>query len=719
MIRNQVKKFPRALVIRVAPLIPPHHGPKQLRRVLRHARIRYAKEQVSLSPEKAFWALAPVIEDNSSYRLLRSIGREIDLDTRGNQLLNRLSRKASQRPTHASYGVALRELAKNLGFEDVAEESQLRLAKSRPNNQWQLNLISTLLKTSAPELLPEYRTNRLADRQSALSTVPIDAALFENRLFEALRKGEDPSSVVEGIQQQFRNSDRLIISAFRRSAAWPQLRAYVQGQTASRRDFPDRRTLAGLRSAVRESAKSGNLTDTHRLAQFLISCGERESFLDQLVLTTGDEAGILASGFDLPEKSRTPYSPKPDSVLALLGQSLPIRSGGYATRSHGIMSGVLSRGWDIHAATRYGFPYDIWWEPDDPRDVAPLDVVDGVPYHRILDEGVFEYPRVPLKPYVESFSERVVQLATATRAALIHAASLSDVGLAGASAANRLGLPFIYEMRGLKQLLESAIIPQRTGSEREAHLNILEKTAADSADRVFVITKALGSWLENQGVSPEKIRILPNGVNLDLFKVAEKDAALSQQLGLENKTVIGYAGGLVFYEGLELLLEAAAALARQRDDFHLVIVGDGAHEKALRRLTRRLNLTSFVTFTGRVPHDQVHRYLSLFDITPFPRIPAPVCELISPIKPFEAMAMEKAVVVSDVAALTEIVSDNKTGRTFTKGDYKDLARVLGELIDGPDQRQRLGASARLWVTAERDWSQITTIVHDTYRELLD
>jgi glycosyltransferase involved in cell wall biosynthesis len=126
-----------------------------------------------------------------------------------------------------------------------------------------------------------------------------------------------------------------------------------------------------------------------------------------------------------------------------------------------------------------------------------------------------------------------------------------------------------------------------------------------------------------------------------------------------------------------------------------------------------------VTFTGRVPHKQVQRYLSLFDIAPFPRQPLAVCELISPIKPFESMAMAKAVVVSSVAALTEIVQDGKTGLVFTKGEPADLARALERLLDSRALRESLGRAAREWVIAERDWAKIVRTVDETYLQILD
>jgi glycosyltransferase involved in cell wall biosynthesis len=225
--------------------------------------------------------------------------------------------------------------------------------------------------------------------------------------------------------------------------------------------------------------------------------------------------------------------------------------------------------------------------------------------------------------------------------------------------------------------------------------------------------------MASRGVPEDRMVVLPNGVHVDHFAPRRRDAALEHQLGTAGKTVIGYAGGLVDYEGVDLLLDAVAALRERRDDFHLVVVGDGHYQSALDAQAGRLRLGDVATFTGRVPHSQIGRYLSLFDIAPFPRRPLPVCELISPIKPFESMAMGKAVVVSSVAALTEIVTDGKTGLVFAKGDVIELTRALERLLDSAELRASLGAQARDWVRAERDWSSIVDVVDATYREVLD
>ncbi len=406
----------------------------------------------------------------------------------------------------------------------------------------------------------------------------------------------------------------------------------------------------------------------------------------------------------------------------MLAQSLPHQSGGYATRSHGVLTGLDALGWDVEAVTRLGFPYDRWPQGDT-RQVPAYDVVDGIRYARILEGERRRYPQYPLASYIDRYATAIQQHARRHRPALLHASSFHVNGLATQLAAARLGVPYVYEMRGLEDLMKVSRDSSFDGSDRRRFLDTVEGVACAGAERVFVITEALKREMAARGVPEEKLVVLPNGVHTALFQPRERDAALEASLGLRGKTVIGYAGGLVDYEGLDLLLEAVADLKQRRTgptgvDFHVVVVGDGHFESRLHALAERLELGDVVTFTGRVPHEAVPAYLSLFDVAPFPRLPLPVCEMISPIKPFESMAGAKAVVVSSVAALAEIVQDGTTGLVFEKGSAPDLARALGTLLDSPELRFKLGESARTWVVNERDWGSIVDIVDATYREVL-
>ena len=184
--------------------------------------------------------------------------------------------------------------------------------------------------------------------------------------------------------------------------------------------------------------------------------------------------------------------------------------------------------------------------------------------------------------------------------------------------------------------------------------------------------------------------------------------------------VIGYIGSLVSYEGLDLLINSLPLVQQSTEvKFKLLIVGDGAYMEKLQDLTNNLGLTDLVLFTGRVPHEEVERYYSIVDIAPFPRLPQPVTEMVSPLKPFEAMAMEKAVIASDVHALAEIVQHEETGLLFEKGNATSLSDTLTRLINDSKLRSKYGKAARIWVEQKRDWNSISLTLDNVYTKLTE
>lgn len=434
---------------------------------------------------------------------------------------------------------------------------------------------------------------------------------------------------------------------------------------------------------------------------------------EQLHAAKNAHASILRRGFAFPSRTGVAaYEPATSNAFYLLHNSLPETSNGYATRSHGLLAGLVRAGWDVDAITRPGFPFDL--SSFQGSEVSDSVVVDEVRYRRFTGGKV---PKEPVPQYVRTYREGVVERARATRPFVIHAASNYVNGLAAVSAGRVLGIPSVYEVRGLWEVTRASRNPGFEGSERYQLMKQLETDAARNADVVLAITNALREELVDRGVDDEKIVVVPNGVDTSRFVPVERDVELARELGVEETTVIGYVGSVLDYEGIGLLLEAVAGLARHRSDFRVLVVGDGAEREAFERQAVQLGVRDLVIFTGRVPHHDVERYYSLVDIAPFPRLPKPVTEMVSPLKPFEAMAMGKAVIASDVQALTEIVDDGVTGLLHRKGDAADLRAKLALLLDRPELVRRLGDAGLRWVRQERDWSVIATRVSDVYERV--
>jgi glycosyltransferase involved in cell wall biosynthesis len=562
----------------------------------------------------------------------------------------------------------------------------------------------------------------------------VDAALGSRQLpvLDRLvtRLQADPTTDRELVEEltALRNLERAADSPEALDAVIVGLGSTRRARLTAVRWFTARRDPGRLTAVARQVAPADVPLGLARRAAFVLRSG------GELTISTGLAARVqsarpdsasarivevgqaslemLATGWEPPPWQPRRYEPRARTVFYLLHNSLPHASAGYATRTHGLLTGLHAHGWEVHGITRLGYPYDQWPATDE-RTVPAAEVVDGVPYHRLVDRRR-SYPKWPLIPYVDDYSGRLEQLAQTHRPAVVHAASNYWNGLAAVTTARRLGLASVYEVRGLWELTRQSREPEYADSELHRLTARMEADAARGADAVLAITYALKQMLVSRGVDEDSIVVLPNGVDTARFVPREPDLALARELGVEGKVVIGYVGSVLDYEGIDSLLQAAARLKTRRDDFHVLVVGDGAAYRECLRQRAELGVEDVVTFTGRVPHEEVERYYSLVDIAPFPRKPLPVCEAVSPLKPFEAMAMRKVPVVSSVAALTEIVRDDDTGLVFAKGDVEHLTAVLDRLVGDAELRARLAQRARAWVLQERDWSRLVLRLEELY-----
>jgi glycosyltransferase involved in cell wall biosynthesis len=462
--------------------------------------------------------------------------------------------------------------------------------------------------------------------------------------------------------------------------------------------------------------RAGDLSISTRLAEHTVSLRPSDAAARRLVDVGRSSLPVLANGWPVEPARPRSVSGRRKTVAYLLHNSLPYASAGYATRTHGLLLALMREGWETHAVTRLGYPYDVWGQ-DDGRIAPALDHIEGLPYHRLLD-GKRPYLKWPIGQYLQLYVDRVETLVRQQEIGIIHGASNYWNGLTAVTAARRLGLPSIYEVRGLWELTRISRDPSYEGSELFRLTAQLEAAACSAADHVLTITDALRVEMVARGVPEHKISILPNGVDTSRFVPRTRDRELAAELGLsETAVVIGYLGSVLDYEGIDLLLESAARLRARRRDFHLLVVGDGAAYEECLQLRDRLGIADVTTFTGRIAHHDIERYYSLVDIAPFPRKPLPVCEAVSPLKPFEAMAMGKVPVVSSVAALGEIITHGRNGMVFTKGNLDSLVGALDCLIEDSDLRARLGTAAREWVVRERDWSVLVKHLQQVYATL--
>lgn len=380
-------------------------------------------------------------------------------------------------------------------------------------------------------------------------------------------------------------------------------------------------------------------------------------------------------------------------ILHVLDHSLPLHSG-YTFRTRAILKAQIAAGWDVAGITG-------------PRQYQhgetvgdPVQEVEGLTFYRTMTEASGHSPLREWRE-VTALADAIIGVYAKWPFDVLHAHSPALNGLAALRASQRIGIPLVYEIRAF---WEDAAVGNGTGTEGSAKYRLtraLENHVVRHADAVAVICDGLRRDLIGRGVAPSKIVVSPNGVDLELFgSPAPADAALAGQLGLTGKDVIGYIGSFYDYEGLDDLI---AAMPLMQNDAHLLLVGGGPMEQALRAQSEASPVADRIHFVGRVPHDEVERYYSLVDILAYPRKRMRLTELVTPLKPLEAMAQGRLVAASDVGGHKELIRDRETGTLFAADDPGDLAKSLDNLFANRAGWDEMRAKARQFVEDERSW----------------
>jgi len=290
---------------------------------------------------------------------------------------------------------------------------------------------------------------------------------------------------------------------------------------------------------------------------------------------------------------------------------------------------------------------------------------------------------------VTGLRRRLVELIRQESPTLLHVHSPCLNALAALPIARRVGIPLIYEVRALWEdgAVDSGVC--REGDLRYRVSRMLETHVCLGADHVVTIC---------------------DGV---------RDADLAARHRLTAGKTCGFIGTFFPFEGLEVLMNAVPTIRAKEPQARFLIVGDGADASRIRELARRLAIEDVVTFTGRVPHDQVERYYGLIDILTYPRISKRVTELVTPLKPLEAMAQGKIVVASDVGGHREMVFPGQNGMLFKAGDATSLAGVCVDLLSRPQDWPAFRENGRKYVTASRNWAQNVRIYSQLYAKFAE
>ena len=382
-------------------------------------------------------------------------------------------------------------------------------------------------------------------------------------------------------------------------------------------------------------------------------------------------------------------------ILHVFDHSIPLQSG-YTFRSRAILREQRQRGWEtVHVTSAKHGAF-----------AAALETVDGLPFYRTSPpHGLLaKLPALGQFAMIDTLARRVREVIALEKPDVVHAHSPAINGAAALRAARGLGVPVVYEIRAF---WEDAAVDHGTSAEGGARYRLtraLETWVVRHADAVFTICEGLRADLAQRGVPECRITVIPNAVDAEHFQFGlPRDRDLAERLGIGERPVLGFIGSFYAYEGIVDLVRALPSVISRLPDLRVLLVGGGPCHDEVKAQVTGLGLGDAVIITGRVPHAEIDRYYSLVDAFCYPRRPMRLTELVTPLKPLEAMAQGRLVLASDVGGHRELIRHGETGLLFRAGDGTALADAIVELFGARAQWPALRAAGRTYVERERNW----------------
>ena len=397
-------------------------------------------------------------------------------------------------------------------------------------------------------------------------------------------------------------------------------------------------------------------------------------------------------------------------ILHVFDHSIPLHSG-YTFRSRAILEAQRARGWSTAHIT----------SPKQGSTPATLESVGELEFYRtpVPSAAATSLPLLGHLQVINALSRRLEEVIELERPNLVHAHSPALNAMAALKICARRKIPLVYECRAFWEDAAVDHGTSRAGGARYRLTRAMESYVFRHADAVTTICQGLKKEIVARGILPSAVTVIPNAVDVERFTYPlAADAALAAQLGLGDGPVLGFVGSFYAYEGLDLLLGALPAIRAERPDVRLLLVGGGNEQARLERQIADLRLGNVVIAPGRVPHDAVSAYYSLIDILVYPRRAMRLTELVTPLKPLEAMAQGKLVAASDVGGHRELIEHGNTGHLFKSDSTEALAECVLHIFRNRDRWDSIRRAGRTFVENERSWQASVARYDEVYRAVL-
>ena len=397
-------------------------------------------------------------------------------------------------------------------------------------------------------------------------------------------------------------------------------------------------------------------------------------------------------------------------ILHIFDHSIPLHSG-YTFRSRAILREQAKLGWQTCHLT----------SPKQGKVEKNKETIDNLVFYRSKPLTAFQQ-KLPVANQwfvVSNLKKRLKQVIQEVKPDVIHAHSPALNGVAAISVAKQFNIPVVYEIRAF---WEDAAVDHGTSKEQGIRYKLtraLETYVIKNANAVTTICEGLRKDIIERGISPDKVTVIPNAVDIDTFSISEnKSPDLTAKYQLKDKLVLGFVGSFYAYEGLSLLLDAIPEINKTLNNVQLLLVGGGPEEQALKNQAKHSGIQKQVIFTGRVPHQDVQDYYDLIDILVYPRLSMRLTELVTPLKPLEAMAQKKLFIASDVGGHKELIEHGKNGLLFQSGSQSELANAVIQLHKMKDSWQPLTDNGRQFVEQQRNWTVSVKHYQTVYQSVI-
>ena len=393
-------------------------------------------------------------------------------------------------------------------------------------------------------------------------------------------------------------------------------------------------------------------------------------------------------------------------ILHVLDHSIPLHSG-YTFRTCSILNEQAKLGWETTHVTSI--------KHINPQ--ADEEVHENLKFYRTPDDSKWlsKIPIVNQLHVISSLQKRLTEVIEREKPDIIHAHSPCLNGIAAINAAKKFSIPVVYEMRAS---WEDAAVEHGTtteGSFRYKLTRALETFVFKRADGITTICNGLKNDITSRSIGEKPVQVIPNAVNADeLGQESLVNDNLRTKYNLGNSYIAGFIGSFYAYEGLDYFVRALHAMKKSDLNVKGLLVGGGPEEEKLRALVKELGMEDEITFTGRVPHAQVNTYYDLIDVLVYPRISGRLTDIVTPLKPLEAMAMGKVFIASDVGGHVELVPERLHSVLFKASSVDALVEALEQNIANKPLKALFSGWARNYVKAERNWSKSVSGYIDLY-----